>query len=471
MRGRGRSCRRGVGAVVATLALVAVSCGGHRSADPAAGDVDGLPPGVCDLVSELEQADALLVGGDVFHYDAVRLGQIFTDKRELLARIAERLTGDLQRRLSEQLLTQHAMDEAILERWDQQRGALAAQYDDGPWPPRILDESVRRPDGVKVEVDDFFGAAYSNFTELVIRCRAPELADGPREVTGEDPPPGRLMFVRRADGHDDAQEGRIELAMSDPRGGNVRRVADPAPWQVLAGLEAGRGGDHQVVVGARAGDEFGLVVVDDSGTVLHVAARGPEDLACASWNDAGDAILALANTSDVDERRLHLIDLTRRGTSRPLDLPFAVVGCSAFISEDRLVVADAAPSTDREPGVWTVGIDGSDPRQLYSPPGHCRTQVGSVNPTGTRVAVSQRCSDPTASGLWVVDLSNGEADHIVTAVTGPAKWSPDGTWLVFGLVHFIGDKTSTVWAAREDGRQLRQVTEGPSWTPVWLPLA
>jgi Tol biopolymer transport system component len=73
------------------------------------------------------------------------------------------------------------------------------------------------------------------------------------------------------------------------------------------------------------------------------------------------------------------------------------------------------------------------------------------------------------NGVWVVDLSSGDADHIVTGNVGPAKWSPDGTWLVFGLAPLASTGPSTVWMARADGRQLRQSADAPSWTPVWLP--
>jgi hypothetical protein len=163
-------------------------------------------------------------------------------------------------------------------------------------------------------------------------------------------------------------------------------------------------GTTRVVVGARNGDEFGLVVLDESGAVaqLAVGGRGEHDLVCASWNDAGNQILAMRNTSDIDKRRLQLIDVTGERTSRPLDLPFTVVGCSAFISDDRLVVADAALTIDGPRGVWTVGVDGSDPRQVYSRE-DWTTQVGSVDPTATRVAISQRCPDPprAGSGSWI----------------------------------------------------------------------
>ena len=108
------------------------------------------------------------------------------------------------------------------------------------------------------------------------------------------------MYLRRA------QDRHVELAMTDSRGGHVSRIDDIAPWQVFSGLDAGRRGNHPVVVGARNGDEFGLVVLDESGTVAQLAAggRGEHDLVCASWNDAGDQILAMRNTSGIDERRL-----------------------------------------------------------------------------------------------------------------------------------------------------------------------
>jgi hypothetical protein len=424
----------------------------------------GLPPDVCDRVPDVERTNASLSAPDVFENDATRLREIFGEERHLLEAIADHSTGDLQRRLRRQVRSQPAVSEAILERWDQTRGPLADEHDDGPWPPKILDDVVHRSDGAEVDVDEFFGLAYSNYQELVVRCRAPALADLPREEMSELPPPGRLMYLRRA------PDRQVELVMSDTRGGNLRRVDDIAPWQVRSGLDAGRGGDDPVVVGARDGDEFGLVVLDESGTVAQVAVTGSgqHDLVCQSWNDRGDQILAMRNTSDIDDRRLHLTDLTGDRTSRPLDLPFAVVGCSAFISDDRLVVGDAALTVDGARGVWTVGIDGSEPRELYSPV-DCATGVGSVDPSATRVAIHQRCLDPTADGLWIVDLSSGEADHVVTANTGPPKWSPDGTWLVFGLQPFIGRRTSTVWMARADGDQLRQITDEPAWTPVWLP--
>jgi hypothetical protein len=456
-------------AVVVILALVAGSCGGD-SADtetPVAG-IDALPRDVCDLVTELEQADELLLGPDVFDHDASRLDEIFTDKRELLRTIAERSTGDLQRRLHQQLVTQEAMDEAILERWDIQRDALASEHDDSPWVPRILEDTIAGSDGVKVDLDDFFGAASANYNELVVRCRAPELADPPRPETTEEPPPGRLMFVGMTDGDDRAQGERLRLMMTDPEGGTPRELTDPAPWQVLGQLDVARGESPEIVVVARHGDTYGLVLTDDSGAVRHVAARGAGQLGCPTWNDAGDQVLAMLNSSDADERKLRLIDLTGRHTSGPLELPFAVAGCGAFITEDRLVVADAALTVDGDRGVWIVGIDGSDPQELYAPE-NCRTDVGSVDPTGARVAVTQRCFDPLKDGVWVVDLSSGEADHIVTGLAGPAGWSPDGTWLVFGLSPLIGNDPPRVWMARADGRQLRQVVETPSWTPVWLP--
>jgi hypothetical protein len=192
--------------------------------------------------------------------------------------------------------------------------------------------------------------------------------------------------------------------MTDSRGGNVRRIDDIAPWRVFSGLDAGRRGDHPVVVGARNGDEFGLVVLDESGTVAQLAAggRGEHDLVCPSWNDGGDQILAMRNTSDIDERRLQLIDLTGERTSRPLDLPFTVVGCSAFITDDRLVVADAALTID--------GPRACGPSAL-------------TDPTRARCIPAR-----TAQLRWVASIRRQPESPLVSAAPIPPR-AGSGSWI------------------------------------------
>jgi Tol biopolymer transport system component len=73
--------------------------------------------------------------------------------------------------------------------------------------------------------------------------------------------------------------------------------------------------------------------------------------------------------------------------------------------------------------------------------------------------------------VWVVDFATGEADHIVTGHAGPPKWSPDGSWLVFGFQALGRDDGMSIWMVRADGRQLREVVGDVAFTPVWLPPA
>ena len=144
MDARWRSRRPVVVVVVVLVALVAASCGGQTADRARAVDEGGLSHELCSRVSGLERVNASLVGQEVFDHDAGRLREILGEERDLLEEIADRSTGDLQRRLRRQLLSQEAVSEAVLERWDEARGALADEHDDGAWVPRILDDVVHR---------------------------------------------------------------------------------------------------------------------------------------------------------------------------------------------------------------------------------------------------------------------------------------------------------------------------------------
>jgi hypothetical protein len=128
----------------------------------------------------------------------------------------------------------------------------------------------------------------------------------------------------------------------------------------------------------------------------------------------------------------------------------------------------AALVVDDGSAVWSVGLDGSDPQELYRAEG-CNTMVGDVDPGGARVALTQTCLDPLERGALVVDLASGEPVRVTTGLTSAPRWSPDGEWLVFGYSRpGQGDGIST-WIARADGDQLREVVPYPAWNPVWLP--
>jgi hypothetical protein len=246
---------------------------------------------------------------------------------------------------------------------------------------------------------------------------------------------------------------------------------DPRQWAPTGYIEPSPTSDRHLLVNARAGDEYAMVEVSPEGTIVDWVQRsegGP--IVCPGWDSRGDSVLALSDSTYADERHVLLLDLTRATPSGPAPLPFATASCSDFITEDRIVVSNAALDIDDERAVWTVGIDGSDPRELYRPTGGCTTQVGSVDPEATRVALAQTCDDPLDNGVVVVDLATGRPQRVVTGLAALPKWSPDGEWLIFGYAS-LGQPGVGVWMARPDGRQLRQVVEAPAWFPAWLPPA
>jgi hypothetical protein len=447
--------------------MLVASCSGGGNARDGAGDArtGSLSDAVCDALARLEDVEHSLSTSAVFELDESALRESLATRRELLGDIAEDSTGELRSLLEDQLLSQTGFDEAMLDGWEQDRGRLAGAHDDA-WIATVLGEGITREDGEEIRTGDYFFYKNMAYEQLVIGCRAPEQADGPAQETTEDAPPGRLVFFRPNDTSDIAAGGR--LVITDSSAEDERELAPPAPWEPLGWLDAEPTGDHGILVGARQGSEFGTLVLSSTGEVLDTVQRAPGQLICPAWNRDSNQVLGLGNSSDADERRLHLIDLTGGRPSAPLDLPFASVGCGDFIGGDRVVVSDAALAPGDDRGVWTIGVDSSDPRELHVPEG-CTTEVGGVDRTQTRVAVTQSCLDRLADGVWVIDLSSGEADHVVTGHAARPKWSPDGEWLVFGFSPLGEGTVLGIWQARADGRQLRQVVDPLAFSPIWLP--
>lgn len=454
----GRAAR--AAASLAVALLVAGSCGG-TGADP--GRVDAvavpLPAELCDVAGDLDERNRELEAPGVYDLDADALASVLAVRRRLLEDAAALATGDLRRRLEDQVAAQAAIDADMLDTWDVDRTGLAAAHSDS-YGAETWGETVRTEDGTELSTAHHLRDAGVVRERLVIGCRAPELTGGPAQKTSQDPPPGRLVFVRGGEG----------IAVADTTGADERVLQGPDGWHATDGLDVVPGRDDAIVVGARQDGDFGLVVMDARSALRHVASRPGEELTCPQWDDTGTVLLATSNTAAAVDRKVFLIDPTGNRPSGPLELPFASVGCADLV-DDRLVVSHAARRHGDGHGVWTVGLDGSDPRLVHRVPAACNSALGGVDPTGTRVALHQTCGDPLLDGVWVVDLATGEADHIVTGHAGPPKWSPDGSWLVFGFQALGSDDGMSIWMVRADGRQLREVVGDVAFTPVWLPPA
>lgn len=453
--GRG-SPRVGSVVLAAVVVAAALSFGSRAAGERPRTPTGALPDAMCELVTDLERSNMELLAPGVYDLDADAVGAVLARRGELRREIAALATGDLGHRLDELLAFEDAVDADMLDTWDADRGELAATHSDSYG--RVWSDSVESTDGPEIPMAQYAFDAKVVRERLVVGCRAPELASGPRQDTTEPPPAGRLVYYSPGQG----------LVVSDTAGDDERVVPDPPGWALRSKIDVVDDGDR-VLVSAEQDDLFGLVEIDLQGNLRWTVSRTDVELICPQAHETGTMVLGTFNTATTDDRDLVLIDATERHPSGPLALPFASVGCADFVSGERLVVADAARRHGDARGIWTVDIDGSAPHELYRYRSPCVSAIGDVDPARRHVAVYQTCEDPLQSGVWVMDRPSGDMRQIAVGSAGPPKWSPDGSWLVFGFQPIGSDDTSTVWMAKADGTQLRKVLDETAWTPAWLP--
>ena len=160
---------------------------------------------------------------------------------------------------------------------------------------------------------------------------------------------------------------------------------------------------------------------------------------------------------DLDENRL-LEEIARK--NRPA--PFMV--CSHILpGEDRLVMS---PIIDGKQHVWTVDLDGSDPREIT------RAEDGfvycvQISSDDQKIAYhATMLSGRDSYCVFVSDLDGGNRVEVASALGhlyfGP-MWSPDGKWLIYQDCHYPDDPGHD-WAdlclGSRDGSINRKVTEG-----------
>ena len=160
---------------------------------------------------------------------------------------------------------------------------------------------------------------------------------------------------------------------------------------------------------------------------------------------------------DLDGNRL-LEEIARK--NRPA--PFVV--CSHILpGEDRLVMN---PIIDGKQRVWTMDLDGSDPREIT------RAEDGfvycvQISSDGQKIAYhATMLSGRDSYCVFVSDLDGGNRVEVASApghlYFGP-MWSSDGKWLIYQDCHYPDDPGHD-WAdlclGSRDGSINRKVTEG-----------
>lgn len=149
---------------------------------------------------------------------------------------------------------------------------------------------------------------------------------------------------------------------------------------------------------------------------------------------------------------------------------------SAMVSPDRRTIAFASERTGRMQ-LWTMGVDGSDQRQLLTS-GSFDFHPAWSHDGGT--ILFQRRSATTGFDLWVLDLATGVERQLTSLPRNEVGgfFSPDDRWVVFGGNNGTGQD---VWLVPATGGAPVVLTAGgciagtdpcvlafdghPSWTP------
>jgi hypothetical protein len=465
---------------VAAVWVLAAACSGGGGGDEQ-GAEEEKPSGqlrdeVCRLLDRFDESEEALAGPEVFGLDEAALADVLKERRDLLDQLVEATDGGLRTLLEERAEVQPVADEAWVNAWDEERARLADAHTVA-WVEEAVGTELTGADDEDIDEPAYWISVRTGYERLVVGCRAPELAHGPVQETSENPPPGQLAYYRPPDRESDEQGGHVFVANVD--GTDERELTfseaegltnDPSQWLPSGGnLEAAPGTVPKLLLNVWDGEEHAMVDAFLDGAIVDIVQRSSEGgIYCPGWDSPGLRVLAATEAAEADERRVLLLDLTRETPSGPVELPFATASCSDFVTDDRIVVSGAAMDLDDDTAVWTVGLDGSDPDELYRARG-CSTQVGGVDPHGRRVALAQTCLDPLDNGILVVDLSSGESQRVATGTAALPKWSPDGEWLTFGFSPVGEGPRLGTWIARPDGHQLRKVVASPAWYPVWLP--
>ncbi|MCB9767355.1 MAG: PD40 domain-containing protein [Candidatus Omnitrophica bacterium] len=128
--------------------------------------------------------------------------------------------------------------------------------------------------------------------------------------------------------------------------------------------------------------------------------------------------------------------------------------------EERMLVG---PVIDGEQRVWSMNLDGSDPREITHE-GEGFSYGVSLSPDATRVAFHA-----TGVRSYEIVVCNLDGSDRKIVASDPAHlyfgpvWSPDGEWLLYLDCHHVTDPGHD-WAdlciGRPDGSEHRKVTEG-----------
>jgi Tol biopolymer transport system component len=188
------------------------------------------------------------------------------------------------------------------------------------------------------------------------------------------------------------------------------------------------------------------------------------NLNCSAFSPDGSLLACEGYRSDTD-RAVYTVRSSDGGRLRALT---DFVGMPGDFSPDGDEIVflgeDSAGSTLADAStLYIVGIDGSGLREIALPGSVQPLSAASWSPDGGWIAFIDAegglsLVHPDGTGLRGIALG---ADASIDRAVGGVTWSPDGQWIAFAATK-AGADDPDVYLVREDGTELRQVTDTPN---------
>jgi len=287
----------------------------------------------------------------------------------------------------------------------------------------------------------------------------------------------------------------IEAHSARYAGGHLLLSRDRELWAVGFDPGSGRvtGSERRIAVDLRAdGDGVGSVDVSENGTLVWM--QGGEGTRELVWwrHREEQAVETILTSDDLDYEFPRLFEGLRVSPSGDKIAFTAGINASHEIwthnlnsgvnqSLARTSGWDAwpvwSPGSDRiaytsfvgakQGGVYEVGLDGSDPVLLYSPPG---PEVSQAIPTswsddGRYIAITEVILGAPGR-ILLLDKEEGNRIEPVTEGAHARFHPSDSNWLLYQVLR---DGAYEVWLSDRSGSRSRKVSSGGGTWPVWSP--
>lgn len=288
--------------------------------------------------------------------------------------------------------------------------------------------------------------------------------DLPEQDLAIDIEAGRVLFHQW---DDDGTSRQLAMVTSDG-GGEVVELAVDTYEGVLAPTVSSAGQVAALAWDPGQNEQTTTVLVGDPETGFEVLYTDPDLVFhCLRWLPDSTGLLATAFDGDQVDPVLLSLDLD--GNATELDVPSGRYECAVPLADGRIVLTYTGEGIDLV--AMAVATPGSDELDVLHRKVGCLLYGPSLSWTRPELVVAASCEEPEDSGIHIVDIETGQADHILAAEVAYPTFSPSGDWVTFGLFPSPDSLKSTIWAATRQGEGLREITDQVGATPAWVAAA